>query len=222
MRSYELELLDLGPEHYTLEEYRDCLVKLDRIGRFLGGDRATYWGFQQVNGPIYSILDVGCGGGQFTTRLAKRYPEAKAVGIDLNPDAIAFAKEQQSNAIFEQRSTPELEDAPKSFDVVTCTLVCHHMNDDELVSFLQKACDVARKAVVINDLHRHSFAWLSFKGIAPLLFPNRLVYHDGPLSVKRAFTKEDWKNYLTRAGIPPERYSITWHFAFRWIVVITC
>lgn len=166
-RSTELELLDLG--HYTPEEYEDCLIKLDQIGRYLGGDQATYWGFRQIEEPIHSILDVGCGGGLFTMRLAEKYPAAKVLGIDLDPNAIAFAKKHLKPNLpvrFE-----EGKDLSEGFDVVTCTLVCHHMSDDDLIGFLQKATSVAKKGVVINDLHRHPLAYYSFKGGAPLSEP---------------------------------------------------
>ncbi len=39
-RSSELEIIDLGD--YSKEEYEDCLFKLYCIGRWLGGDRATF------------------------------------------------------------------------------------------------------------------------------------------------------------------------------------
>ena len=38
-RSLESEIIDLSPDHYTVEEYKDCMVKLDHIGKWLGGDR---------------------------------------------------------------------------------------------------------------------------------------------------------------------------------------
>jgi ubiquinone/menaquinone biosynthesis C-methylase UbiE len=34
--------------------------------------------------PHYSILDVGCGNGSITVDLARRVPEGRVVGVDLN------------------------------------------------------------------------------------------------------------------------------------------
>ena len=98
------------------------------------------------------------------------------------------------------------------------TLVCHHMQDATLIDFLKKACSIAKRKVILNDLHRHPLALWGFQALAPLFFRNRLIQHDGPLSVRRAFTREDWKRYLTAAGISPDRYTIRWQWAFRWIV----
>jgi 2-polyprenyl-3-methyl-5-hydroxy-6-metoxy-1,4-benzoquinol methylase len=225
-RSYEQELLDGGPFSYTEDEYHHCLLQLDKIGRLLGGDAATFKTLRQMNLELASILDVGCGGGLFTVKLAQAFPQAQVLGIDTNSQAIAFAKKNLekepslTNVQFEAPATPRLSYEPKQFDLVTCTLVCHHLNDEELIDFLKQSYLIAGKAVIINDLHRNFFGWAGFKLLAPLLFRNRLVLHDGPLSVKRAFTKQDWIAYLKAAQIPPERFSIKWHWAFRWIVSI--
>ncbi len=226
-RIHTPEWLDLGPAHYTEEEYNDCLMQLNRIGRFLGGDRATMWAFNSLPKQPTSILDVGCGGGQMAIRLAKRYPQAYVKGIDLSEPAIAFSKKTLKEQNLHLQSiefcvppTAKLNEPPKSFDVVTTTLVCHHFSDDEIVDFMKRSISVAREAVIINDLHRHSFAKCSFSAIAPLCFPNRLILHDGPLSIKRAFKRDDWMEYLKEAGIPERAFSLTWHWAFRWVLIL--
>lgn len=228
-RSAELELLDLGPAHYTKEVYEDCLLKLDKIGRWLGGDLATFRALRKIDPAPLSILDVGCGGGLFTSRLAMQYPKAKVVGIDLNPDAIAFAKKRvllmknpPKNVTFETRTQPQLEETKKSYDVVLSTLVCHHLSDAELSHFISQASTIARQGVIINDLHRHPLAFYLFKIISPLFFRNHLVQHDGPLSICRAFKYQEWIHYLNRAGLKSSQYSIKWHCMFRWIVQIQC
>lgn len=224
-RSHQPELLDLGPSHYTTTEYRNCLYQLDRIGRSLGGDRATFNAFDQLTSSPTSILDVGCGGGLFTMRLAARYPQAKVLGIDIAPDAIQFAQEHlEKNKIphveFKIPSQPQLDYFPNQFDVVTSTLVCHHLSDEDLIQFLKQTCQIAKHAVILNDLHRHPLASLGFACLVPLFFRNRLIWHDGLLSIRRAFTREDWWAYLKAADIDPQFCTVSWHWAFRWIIKI--
>lgn len=223
-RSHEPELIDLGIPHYTAAEYHDCHYHLDRIGRFLGGDRATFKALQALNFIPESILDVGCGSGQFTIRLAEHYPKAKVEGTDISGEALAIAREHlkkvQNKVPHVQFSSSYLQEIPERFDVVTATLVTHHLSDQELISFLRQACRTAKRAVILNDLHRHFLASLSFNLIAPILFPNRLIKHDGSLSIKRAFTRQDWWRYLEAAEINKKACSVTWHWAFRWIVTI--
>lgn len=223
-RSYKPELIDLGTSYYTHEEYEDCLHQLSRIGRFLGANKATLEAFHKVKNT-QSILDVGCGGGHFTMQLAKQFPKVQVTGIDISLPAIelaqkALAKTQMRNIKFEIPPSPQLMLPSNSFDVVTFTLVCHHLNDEQLIDFLKRSYRVAKKSIIINDLHRHWIAYMGFALIAGPFFSNRLIFHDGLLSIKRAFKKDDWINYLKAAEIPLEQCSITWHWPFRWLVCI--
>jgi len=43
------------------------------------------------------VLDVGCGEGLFTREIARRYPNAQAVGIDVDADAVAAAMARNAN-----------------------------------------------------------------------------------------------------------------------------
>ncbi len=223
-RSYQPELIDLGPDFYTAEEYDRCLHQLARIGRFLGGDRASQQTFAKLK-KVASILDVGCGGGHFTIQLAKQFPSAQVVGIDISSPAVKFAKKRLrearvKNVEFVVPKSVKLNYPPNSFDVVTATLVCHHMNDEDLVEFLKKSYQIAKEKIIINDLHRHWLAYSGFALISKPFFPNRLISQDGLLSIQRGFKKKEWVSYLKAANIPLSCCSIKWHWAFRWIVTI--
>lgn len=208
-RSREKEWMDLG--RYTSSEYEDALYQLNRIGRYLGGNRATFWAFNQIETPC-SILDVGCGGGFFTRLLAERYPHV--MGCDISQEAISFAKRHPSSAKF--LCTSQILPA----NVITATLVCHHMSDEALIRFLKETNAKAKSAVILNDLQRSRFALIGFWIISKLFFRNRMVQHDGLLSIRRSLTRKEWSHFLQAAEIPLDRCSITWHWAFRWIVLI--
>lgn len=228
-RSQEKEIIDLGPNHYSREEYEDCLVKLDQIGKWLGGDSATFASLKKMNPYPDSILDVGCGGGLFTIKLASFFSKAKIAGIDLNSLAIQFAKQQLlrihpplKNIEFECTKEEKLQQTSRSYDAVIATLVCHHLSDQEFIDFISSACKIAKKRVIINDLHRHPFAHFLFRIVSPVFFRNRLVQHDGLISIKRAFTYDELVQLLKKAGINPSFYRIKWRWAFRWIIEIDC
>jgi 2-polyprenyl-3-methyl-5-hydroxy-6-metoxy-1,4-benzoquinol methylase len=199
---------------------------LDRIGRLLGGNKATFSAFDQLKTLPQSILDVGCGGGLFTKSLAQKYPAAKVTGIEISKEAIQFAQKHAvspslTNLNFILQDTPQMNFAPNSVDVITTTLVCHHLTDEELILFLKDAYRIAAKAIIINDLHRHPLASLSYRCVTPFLFRNRMIMHDGLISIQRGFKRHEWVKLITAARIPLEHCSISWHWAFRWIVRIT-
>ena len=74
------------------------------------------------------ILDLGCGTGEITRRLAERYPEAMLVGIDILEGNLALAR--RDSAVFGERIRYEqgdafaLQHADAGFDLV----VCRHMS----------------------------------------------------------------------------------------------
>jgi hypothetical protein len=45
-----------------------------------------------------------------------------------------------------------------------------------------------------------------------------MVKYDAPLSVLRAFSREELSNILRSAGI--ENFTIKWKWAFRWQVIV--
>ncbi len=226
-RSKELEIMDLGPAHYTMDEYYDCLRKLGILGNLLGSDRATIRAMKALHPTPQSFLDVGCGGGSFACKIARTFNHAQVCGIDIDTCAIQYAQnilDTKNSSLrdrvrFVHRSKPELSEPEKSFDVVTATLVCHHLSDDQLIDFFIRAGKVARQAIVINDLHRHPLAIFAYKLITPFL-RNRLCVFDGLCSIRRAFTRSELEQYLHAAGYTKAQYVISWRPLFRWIIVV--
>ncbi len=222
-RSHALEIIDLGPAHYTSQEYKHCLTVLFRLNRLLGFFSNTKKFLQSVS-PHSTILDVGCGSGLFLLHLSNYFPAMKLMGIDTSSDAISEAKSNlqktylpDNACITFQKVTPEWKILPDSVDVVMATLVCHHLTDEQLITFFQSALHSAKKGVIIHDLHRSRIAYVLYKMISPL-FRNRLITHDGLLSIKRGFKYNELMTLLKKAGI--KKYEISWRFPFCWRIVL--
>lgn len=225
-RSEEKELLDLGPNFYTHDEYIHCLKKLFLINRLFGFFHSTVNILKKFPGKS-TLLDIGCGGGLFILQLSKIFPHMQLHGIDISHAAIMDAQKslqnsQKNNAnsqvSFQLQTQAQLNLAKNSYDIILITLVCHHISDDDLVIFLQLAHQAASKAVIINDLHRHVLAYWLYGLISPI-FRNRLITHDGLISIRRGFTYVEWQLLLQRAGL--NRYRLKWCFPFRWQLILT-
>jgi ubiquinone/menaquinone biosynthesis C-methylase UbiE len=108
--------------------------------------------------------------------------------------------------------------ADKSVDAVACCLFLHHLEPGEISRFLAEACRVARVAVLINDLERtRVHYWLA--RVNGWIDPSRISRHDGPASVRRAYTYAEMREILAKTGRP---FELQRAFLFRLGAVLWC
>ena len=90
-----------------------------------------------------------------------------------------------------------------------------HTEDPVLVRFLRWLPEHATRRWLILDLHRHWMSWTAVWAGTRLMRMHPMVSHDGPVSVNRAFKRDDWIRLLAEAGVDAE---IRWVLPFRWAV----
>ncbi|MDN5201755.1 methyltransferase domain-containing protein [Fulvivirgaceae bacterium BMA10] len=228
-RSNQKEIMD--DLTYVGEVVIQTLKELKIINKWLGGNKVTIKGFskllQNKKHQTLSVADLGCGGGDMLQEIAKWGRKKKysfqLTGIDANEFIVQYARENTSRfkeIDFQSLNIFSNEFRNQQFDIITCTLFMHHFNNQELITMLRQLKDQAHKGIVINDLHRHWFAYYSIKWITQSFSKSSMVKNDAPISVLRGFRKADWLGILQKAGI--KHYTITWKWAFRWMIVITC
>ncbi len=212
------------------DDLRRNLDELEVINTWLGGYRPVLDALARLRarfpaGRPLRVADLGSGGGDTLRHIArwarKNGVAVELTGIDANPFMLDYAgaKSQEYPEITYQQFdifSPEFQSKP--YDVLTCSLFCHHFSDDELGALLRQWTGQARVAVIINDLHRHWLAYGSIWALTRALGGSYLVRHDAPLSVARAFRRADWVALLQRVGIT--NYELRWRWAFRWQLVI--
>lgn len=225
-RSHEKELLDLGTAFYTPDEFVECQRALFTINRLLGFFKKTVKLLQTFPNTT-SLMDIGCGGGLFLLHLSQRFPKIHFVGMDIAEEAIAMAQTELQKwkmvhpfcqVTFYHAVEQELNLSKNNVDIILMTLVCHHLSDDEVIHFLKETAAAARKAVIIHDLHRHPIAQFAFSKLSPFISKNRLIRHDGLISIRRGFTKAELHHFLQKAHI--KHYDIIWNVSFSWTIVI--
>ena len=228
--------LDFGSRRASLElmdgdgldpaELAETLGQLAFINRWLGGHAATLEGVARLipsGRREFDVLDVGSGGGDTARRIVEwargRGQVARVHGIDLAPEAVACARRAHAGVPGLEFSAADLFDLPatRKYDVVHSALVLHHLPDETAVKALARMFELSRRGLVINDLHRHRAAYLSIEALSALLSRNRLIRHDAPLSVLRAFRRGELEDLARRAGLPAPETS--WRWAFRWLMV---
>jgi 2-polyprenyl-3-methyl-5-hydroxy-6-metoxy-1,4-benzoquinol methylase len=225
-RSGDIEIMD--DLQCSGEVVHQTLRELETINTWLGGNQVTIDALESIlskrNSKRLEICDLGCGGGDML-RLIRRWTDKRNIdavltGIDANSFIIEFAKTHtpaNDNIHFEALDIFSEEFKKRKFDVVIGTLFYHHFANETLSDFFRQLRSQAQIGFIINDIHRHWFAYYSIKWITGIFSRSAMVKYDAPLSVLRAFSKNELVEILTLAGV--RNYQIRWKWAFRWQVV---
>lgn len=213
------ELLDTDAG--TPEEIAGGLADLRSINRRFGGHSTTISMLRKValrrQLREIQVLDVAGASGdtmrKAATQLASDGVAVKSTLLDINPSHLA-ARDGLAAVVGNATRIPL---ADKSFDVVSCALFMHHLEPEQIRLFLAEATRVARHAVVINDLNR-SYLHLLFVVVGLQFFGNRLTKHDGPVSVRRSYTKQEMLQMIR--DVHRGEVEIGDHYLFRMGVIL--
>ncbi|MEQ1797470.1 MAG: methyltransferase domain-containing protein, partial [Lacibacter sp.] len=205
-RSYQKELLDR--DDIPFEDIKQNMKELDFINTYLGGHQITIAGLQlllrKTTAQKITICEIGCGGGDNLSAIrkwcSKKNISVKLIGIDINPNCIAFAKSRKVNDKIEF-ITSDYRDVffEQKPDIIFSSLFCHHFTDEELHQQFFWMKEKATLGFFVNDLQRHFLAYHSIKILSSIFSKSYLVKNDAPLSVLRGFSKKEIQNILSGA-----------------------
>lgn len=213
---------DLPPE-IAARSLRDVALS----NRLFGGTRAMLREvrsiFQQLhskNVKAATLLDVGTGLADIPIAMvaeARRFDiQLRAIGLEVTESMAAVAHEHARYVV--AGDARRLPFADHSIDIITCSLVLHHLNRDDAVRMLRECTRVARAQVIVADLRRArlpiALLWLvSF----PLRF-HRISRHDGIVSIRRGYTLPELQALLKDANIHEARCQrrIGWRVTATW------
>ncbi len=195
------------------------LRDLRRANALLGGVRLSREAIDALVGAGgggragIELLDVGTGGADIPVALIddwRRNGRRLAVtAVDDRPEVLAAARLARPDlerveglrlGVADGRALPYDN---RAFDVAHASLLVHHLEPDEAVRLLGEMARVSRRGVVVNDLSRGPLRWAGAWLLAHLATRNRLTRHDGPLSVRRAYTAVEMHALLAVAGLRP-------------------
>ncbi len=211
------------------------LDEIEFINKWLGGNAVTLDAVKRVikvrqlqdSDISITISDLGCGGGEMLSLIYKwaqsENIKVNLTGIDANDYVVNHAAKKVPfhNCIsFKKYNVLEEAFRKESFDISTCTLFCHHFENDVLIDFLKQLKNQTRFAIIINDIHRHWFAYYSIKYLTGLFSRSYMVKYDAQLSVLRAFKKNELELLISKAGF--SKFEIRWKWAFRFQVILWC
>jgi ubiquinone/menaquinone biosynthesis C-methylase UbiE len=226
-RNLKPELLDL--DEAPFEEVKDSLQDVRRVNRYLSGYRVLlhYIGQffdQHTSSQPIRILDAATGSADQPMEVVlyarRRGIPIQVTGIDINAKMIRFAQEEAREfpeIRFVQCDVLNMPFGENSFDVVINSLSLHHFSEEHAVAMLKNFSRLARRGVIINDLHRSRVAYAAIYILTRLLTQNRLTRYDAPVSVMNAFTPEEMRALAQEAGW--QKFEVNRHFPYRIALV---
>jgi SAM-dependent methyltransferase len=220
-RSNAAELMDAPTLDAAL--YARCLADLAAVNRVTFTHRATLrWLAGALRGSApgtrVTVLDVACGHGDLLRALA-RHGARKGwnlalTGIDLNPRSTEAARAATPAALPITYVTGDVftyEPHPPP-DFIVSSQFTHHLPAADIVRLLGWMERHAARGWHITDLHRHRIAYHAFPLLARVMRWQRIVRHDGQVSVARGFTAAEWREMAAAAGVPA---AVRWRLPFR-------
>jgi SAM-dependent methyltransferase len=206
------------------ETYQQVLSDLAKVNAWTFAARPTLDFLRRgaKDMPAFRLLDVGFGHGDMLRRIARwarrRGIAVDLIGVDLNPKSAAIARAATPVAWPIEYRTGDYREVAGEVDFVISSAVTHHMSDAEIHAFLRFMEERAARGWLVNDIHRHGFAYRGFPLLCRIMGWHRMVREDGRLSIARGFRRDDWEKLIGDSGIDPAGLRIVRRFPFRLCV----
>lgn len=204
-----LEVLD---GELSATELAATLADIDRLNAWFGGHALTRHQIRRLTAEVphdqaLRVADIGGGSAAFAVRLAewarRRGRPIRIVVVERDPATLALARPGVAGypeVLLVQGDAAALPFHPHTVDIVASSLTLHHLEPEQAVAGLREMTAAARIAVVVNDLLRRRLSlglvWLATR----LLRCHPISRHDGPLSVRRAYSRDELRVLAERAG----------------------
>lgn len=212
------EILDTDecPASETAKSLRD----LCRINRWFGGVSTTRNLFERVCAATgkkhLSVLEVAAGFGEVPKNAAQQLAR-KGIQLEITMlDRLSSHLLPGNHSVVADALALPFPDS--SYDIVSCSLFCHHLEPPDLQRFAGESLRVSRYALLINDLIRHPLHLALVYAGFPLM-RSHVSRVDGVASVRRAYEPEEMREILSSEDLAAN-IEISSHYLFRMGVIV--
>ncbi|WP_029036089.1 methyltransferase domain-containing protein [Salinimicrobium xinjiangense] len=212
------------------EELEKTLLDLDKVNKWLGGNKITLEGAEKLlksccyTRPV-RIIDVGCGNGTILKEVAemgrKRGDQLELLGIDANRHAMEIARRNLSDypeVSFKAMDVFSEEFKALEADIILCTLTLHHFTDEQIEDLMKAFTSMVKLGVVVNDLERSRSAYYLFQAFCAAFNIREINRKDGLTSILRSFKRKDLERYSKNLNVNRQEINRRWAFRYQWIL----
>jgi len=213
-----------------LDELSANLRDIRRVNRFFGGTTTVLRHLPRLLADIpldrtITVLDLATGSADIPVAVSRWAREnGRSVSImasDASDEMLALARRhigESAEIRLARHDARAVSEPDASYDVVLCSLALHHFTPDDAARVLREMRRLCRVGFIVNDLCRsrrgYVVTWLSSR----LTTRNRLTRHDAPLSIRRAYTRDELIGLLGNAGIRDS--TVQTHAWFRMAAIV--
>lgn len=200
------EWMDVA-ESPTPELERD-LANLESLNRRFGAQKlvlARLAPFLEKRQPL-RLLDLGTGAGDIPREIVLQARRAGCpvlvTAVDRQEPTLAIARKFAADfpeiRFVQADMLTFAED--NLFDVVTCNLVLHHLEESDAIRLLRRCRELTRGAALVTDLRRSRLAQAGIFAVTSLFYREPMTRHDARLSAERAFSFTELEKLAVAAG----------------------
>jgi ubiquinone/menaquinone biosynthesis C-methylase UbiE len=202
------------------------LKVLGLVNRRFGGVATTQKMVERVARATgmkhFSLLEVAAGLGEVPETVRQKLAQR---GIALDVTLLDRARSHLPDAERTSQNPGVVADALAlpfghgMFDLVSCSLFAHHLNEQQLAGFVREGLRVSRRALLINDLIRHPLHLALVYASYPIM-RNHVAWLDGLTSVRRAYVPEEMRSMIVPVLPPEARVEISRNYLYRMGVIV--
>jgi SAM-dependent methyltransferase len=158
-------------------------------------------------GRAWTLLDVASGSADIPIAIAHAAQRAgislQVTVTDRSPQIVEVARARcagVAGVVVERQDALALPYAMGSFDLALCTLALHHFAPDAAAPLLRSLARVGRR-VLVYDVVRSPLAYAGVVALTRLARMDPMTCHDGPVSVRRAYSAAEARALAGAAGL---------------------
>lgn len=216
-------MIEQSPKDLIPRFFDDTANTYDKVACWATFGKDTYWK-QEIIAKIEnasSILDLACGTGILTRKIAKRFPQSEILGIDISKSYLEIAEKNSlsiSNISFLYCDAENLN-LNKKFDCICSSYIPKYCNPENLVKKLILHLNPKGKVILhdftypknnlVKMLWNSYFILLNFIGT---FIPTwKYAFVELPKLIKKSNWVNSYKQEFERNGFDVKVQKLTWN-----------